>query len=71
MDLIANGFVTIPTGKEKFVKKDIKTKYEGICLDQHKVKANVTVKITPISEIVANPEERLNFTHAYSVRCRA
>lgn len=71
MDLITNGFVTIPTGKEKFVKTDIKGQYEIICLENYHTKANVTVKLTPISEVVANPEERLNFTHAYSVRCRA
>ena len=70
MDKSTNGFVRIPKGEEKNVKADIKRNYEELCLSEYEINAKVTVKLVPINEIVAKPEERLDFTHGYSVRCR-
>lgn len=70
MDKSTNGFVRIPKGQEKHVKADIKKNYETLCLKDYNVNAKVTVKLVPIEEIIVKPEERLDFTHGYSVRCR-
>lgn len=69
MDKITTGFLRTDGGL-KAIKKDLITRYKEICLKDYGVKANVTVKFTPIDEIVKDPDERLDFTHAYSIRCR-
>ena len=69
VDKITTGFLRTK-GNLKAIKQDLISMYEEICLADYGVKAKVTVKFNPIAEIVKNPEDRLDFTHAYSIRCR-
>ena len=69
MDKVTTGFLRT-NGGLKAIKKDLITRYKEICLKDYNVNAKVTVKLVPIEEIIVKPEERLDFTHGYSIRCR-
>lgn len=71
MDKMTTGYATIPKGEIKQVKKQMTQHFIDLCKKEFGVDAKVTLKLIPIEEVVANPEERLSFTHAYTVRCRA
>ena len=70
MDKMTNGYAKIPEGQEANAQLDIKRKIEAQVLKDYGVKAKAKVKLLPIEQVVTEPSERLDFTHAYQVRVR-